>query len=604
MLTSDLVSSSYGIDKVNLLPNEPGVYRFKNKTGKLIYVGKAKDLKKRVVSYFNRSSQANRKTIRMVAEIAEVVFTIVNSEFDALLLENNLIKENQPKYNILLKDDKSFPYIVILNERFPRLISTRKVDRSKGEYFGPYTSVKAMKNVLQLLSQLYKIRTCNYDLSPYNIAKRKFKVCLEYHIGNCLGPCEGLQTPESYFEEIQQSKEVLKGNLTVVREYFHQRMIQAAEKLAFEEAQRFKNKLTLLEKFQSKSVIVSNKITNTDVFTLVSDEDCAYINYMRVDNGIVNLSDTIEIKRKLDETDDEILELVIVNFRDKYESSSNEILTNIPVSLYNDSISVLQPKIGDKKKLLELSVKNSLYFKKDKLNQKQAGQKKESRVLAQLMNDLKLKELPMRIECFDNSNIQGTNPVASMVCFINGKPAKKEYRHFNIKTVVGPDDFGSMTEIVGRRYSRVLEENTPLANLIVIDGGKGQLSAAVAALKSTGLYGRVPVIGIAKRLEELYFPEDQIPLHLAKKSESLKLLQQLRDEAHRFAITFHRNKRSKTQIKSSLDDIEGIGDKTKELLLTTLRSVEKIKHSSVTELAQLVGLKKATLIKDHFSTQA
>ncbi len=601
MPIGEISLTSYRKEEVNQLPHEPGVYRFKNKIGKLIYVGKAKDLKKRVTSYFTSSNQLSRKTIKMVSEIAEIEFTIVNSEFDALLLENNLIKENQPKYNILLKDDKTFPYIVILKERFPRIISTRKVDRTKGEYFGPYTSVKAMKSVLQLLRQLYKIRTCNYDLSPQNIAKKKFKVCLEYHLGNCLGPCEGLQKHEDYVDEIAQSKEALKGNLTVVRNYFKDRMLLSAEQLAFEEAQKYKHKIELLEKFQSKSLIVSNKIINTDVFTLVSDENSAFINYMRIDNGMINISDTLEIRRKLDETDEEILQLLIISMRTKYESSSSEILTNIPVTIYNDSLSITQPIIGDKKKLIDLSIKNSLFFKKERYNQKLQSQTKENRILVQLKDDLKLTEMPRRIECFDNSNIQGTNPVASMVCFINGKPAKKEYRHFNIKTVVGPDDFGSMREIVYRRYKRVIEDNLPLTNLIVIDGGKGQLSSAVTSLKELGLYGKIPIIGIAKKLEELYFPEDQIPLHLAKKSESLKVIQQLRDEAHRFAITFHRTKRSKGQIKSVLDDIQGIGDKTKTLLLTEFKSVEKIKNSTVTDVSKIVGLKKATLIKDYFT---
>lgn len=596
--------SSYKVNEVNLLPHEPGVYRFKNKYGKLIYVGKAKDLKKRVASYFNRSNQLNRKTMRMVSEVEEVEFTIVNSEFDALLLENNLIKENQPRYNILLKDDKSFPYIAILNEEFPRIISTRRVDRSQGQYFGPYTSVKAMKSVLQLLRQLYKIRTCSYDLSPTNIKKGKFKACLEFHLGNCLGPCEGQQQPSDYLEEIEQSKEVLKGNLAVVRNHFKSRMEEAASQLAFEEAQKYKDKLDLLEKFQAKSLIVSQKITDTDVFTLVSDPQSAFINYMRVDNGIVNLSDTFEIKRKLDETDEEILELVMINVRDKYGSSNKEILTNLPITSWNEKVSIVQPKIGDKRKLVELSIKNALFFKKERFNQKLEQTPKENRILLQLKNDLKLKDLPYRIECFDNSNIQGTTPVASMVCFINGKPAKKEYRHFNIKTVVGPDDFSSMREIVHRRYFRVKEEGSEMANLIVIDGGKGQLNAAVESLKELNLYGSVPIVGIAKRLEELYFPEDPIPLHLGKKSESLRLLQHLRDEAHRFAITFHRKKRSKGQVKSVLDEIEGIGEKTKERLLSEFRSVEKIRQASVTEVAKHIGLHKATLVKDFLNSRA
>ncbi len=589
---------SYTRNEYNKLPDEPGVYKFYNKDKKLIYVGKAKSLKKRVTSYFNKSSSANRKTIRMVSEIASIEFTMVDSEFDALLLENSLIKKNQPKYNILLKDDKSYPYILLTNERFPRIIPTRRMVQGAGKYFGPFASIKAMNNVLDLLRNLYTIRTCRYDLSEKNIEQQKFKVCLEYHIGNCKGPCEALQTQEDYDRDIEQAAHILKGNLSIARNYFKQKMQEASENLDFELAQAYKENLDLLSKYQAKSTVVNPHLGDTDVFTIVSDEKVAFINYLRASNGAVILTKTIEVKKKLDETEEDILTLMIVELRDRYASNTTEILTNIPVPFEINGIHITVPKIGDKRKLVDLSIKNALYYKKERYQQALAAHPKENRVLIKLQEDLRLKDLPMRIECFDNSNFQGTNPVASMVCFIDGKPSKKDYRKFNIKTVIGPDDFASMYEIVFRRYNRLITEEIPLPDLIVIDGGKGQLGASCNALKDLNIYGQVPIIGIAKRLEEIYTPDDPYPLHIDKKSESLMLIQRIRDEAHRFAITFHRKKRSNSTFKSELEDIKGIGKKTAISLLKNFKSVKNIKEASLEELSSLVGMQKAQSIKE------
>lgn len=580
------------------LPSAPGVYKYFNKEV-LIYVGKAKNLKKRVSSYFNKQKGNSLKTRKLVKEIDHVEYVIVDSEYDALLLENNLIKENQPKYNILLKDDKSFPFICISNERFPKIFSTRRAELNEGEYFGPYTSVKALNNVLELLRRLYKVRTCNYLLSKKNIESKKFKVCLEYHIGNCLGPCEGLQHEEEYLKEIDQARHIIKGHLKTVKDHFLKSMKVAAENLEFETAQEFKSKIDFLDKFQSRTVIVNKKLKGIDVITITSTDKKAFINYMRVDNGIINISDSLTVAKRLDETDEQILESLITQLRERFNSTSNTILTNKSFEYWQESVETTVPQIGDKKKLVELSLKNALYHKKEALSQAEKTKQKENRVTQQLMTDLKLKVIPNHIECFDNSNIQGTNPVASMVCFKNGKPSKKDYRHFKIKTVIGPDDFGSMKEIVFRRYKRLREENSPFPNLIVIDGGKGQLHAACDALKELGIYTDIPIIGIAKRLEEIYYPEDSIPLHISKKSESLKLIQQLRDEAHRFAITFHRSLRSKSQVTSELDQVVGIGDKTKQKLLTKFKSYKKILKVSPEELIKAIGKAKATVLLEH-----
>ncbi|WP_422360593.1 excinuclease ABC subunit UvrC [Reichenbachiella sp.] len=580
------------------LPNSPGVYKYFNQEV-LIYVGKAKNIKKRVSSYFNKQKGNSLKTRKLVKEIDHIEYVIVDSEYDALLLENNLIKENQPKYNILLKDDKSFPFICISNERFPKIFSTRRDELNEGEYFGPYTSVKALNNVLELIRSLYKVRTCNYILSEKNVADKKFKVCLEYHIGNCLGPCEGLQTEESYLKEIDQARHIIKGHLKIVKDHFLTSMKTAAEELEFETAQEYKSKIDFLDKFQSRTVVVNKKLKGLDVIAITSLDKKAFVNYMRVDNGIINISDSLTISKRLDETDEQILESLILQLRERFGSTSNTILTNKIFEYWNESVEIIVPQIGDKKKLVELSLKNALYHKKEALSQAEKSKQKENRVTQQLMEDLKLKSIPNHIECFDNSNIQGTNPVASMVCFKNGKPSKKDYRHFKIKTVVGPDDFGSMKEIVFRRYKRLQEENAPFPNLIVIDGGKGQLHAACDALKELDIYTEIPIIGIAKRLEEIYYPEDSIPLHISKKSESLKLIQQLRDEAHRFAITFHRSLRSKSQVVSELDQVVGIGDKTKQKLLTKFKSYKKIRQASPEELIKEIGKAKAKILLEH-----
>ena len=514
----------YTSDQISKLPGQPGIYKFYNNFGKLIYVGKAKNIKKRVSSYFTKAKTADRKTRKMVSEIDKVEFTIVNSEFDALLLENNLIKNNQPRYNIMLKDDKTYPYICVTNERFPRIIATRKRIPKFGTYFGPFASVKAMNNVLELVRNLYSLRTCKYNLSAENVEKGKYKICLEYHIGNCKAPCEGLQNEQEYLADIDQAMHILKGNMNLVRNYFKEKMQESSAALEFERAQRFKEKLLSLEKFQSKSLVVNEKINDVDVFTIVSDEKVAFINFLKIKDGTIIITKTVEVKKKLNECDEDILPIVIVEMLERYQSRAKEIISNIAIAT-DLGVEVTVPKIGDKKKLADLSIKNALFYKKERYNSMLTNKQKENRVLITLQKDLQLKNLPKQIECFDNSNIQGSNPVASMVCFKNGKPSKKDYRHYHIKTVTGPDDFASMAEVTYRRYKRQLDENEPLPNLIVIDGGKGQLSAACSSLKRLELYGKIPIIGIAKRLEEIYYPEDQYPLHIDKKSESLILLQ-------------------------------------------------------------------------------
>lgn len=594
---------------VRRLPGSPGVYKFFNAEGVLIYVGKAKNIRKRVASYFNKISGLHPKTRRLVSEIKDIEYVLSESEFDALLLENNLIKQNQPKYNILLKDDKTFPYICILKERFPRIISTRKYDPSQGEYFGPYSSVVAMKNVLDLIRKLYTIRTCNYLLSEANIAQKKFKVCLEFHIGNCLGPCEGRQSEASYNEEIEQARHILKGNLSIVSQYFRQQMAVASENLLFEKAQAYLTKLNLLEKFQARSLVVNMSLTDIDVFAITSSEDQAYVNYFQVKEGAVIYSKSIRIKKKLDESDSEVLSFAIPQMREEVGSTNLTVFTNVPISVPMELKTVL-PKIGDKKKLVDLSLKNALELRREVEAASGEKRSKYHESLLVLQRDMRLPHVPYIIECFDNSNFQGTTPVASMVRFVNGKPDKKGYRHFNIKTVEGANDFASMKEIVGRRYRRLLDENqgdtpdpTPLPDLILIDGGKGQLTSACEALKELDLYGKIPIAGIAKKLEEIYYPEDPLPLHINKKSPGLLLLQRIRDEAHRFAITFHRNKRSKSTIRTDLESLPGIGRETANKLLKQFKSVRKIKEASLEELEKVVGRRRAEVIKGSGSLQ-
>ena len=581
---------------VQRLPESPGVYRFYNDDDVLIYVGKAKSIKKRVSSYFSKSTGVNRKTLKLVSEIERIDFTVSKSEFDALLLENNFIKQNQPKYNILLKDDKTFPYLCILKERFPRIIYTRKYLPKQGEYFGPFSSVVAMKNVLELTRKLYSIRTCNLLLSEANVEQKKFKVCLEYHLGNCKGPCEAYQDEKSYLEEIEQARNILKGNLSIVYNHFTSQMKTASTNMEFERAHFYKEKLETLERFQSKSLVVNKDLTDIDVCTITSTESYAYVNYLMIREGAIIFSKTMEVKKKLDEPDDEILSFTAFELREQTHSQNKLILSNVAITLLEDKVENVIPQIGDKKKLLALSIKNALELKREREIFREGKKSKQKEVLMILQKDLQIQHLPNIIECFDNSNLQGTSPVASMVRFVDGKADKKGYRHFNIKTVEGPDDFASMKEIVGRRYKRIQEEAGKLPDLIMVDGGKGQLSSACEALKELNLYGQVPIIGIAKRLEEIYYPEDPLPLHISKKSPGLLLMQQIRDEAHRFAITFHRQKRSKVQLKTEMEGLEGIGQKTSVKLLQHFKSVKKIKEAPFEEIEKLVGRKKAEII--------
>ncbi|CEN46331.1 excinuclease ABC subunit UvrC [Capnocytophaga canis] len=571
------------------LPSKPGVYQFYDKSDSLIYVGKAINLKKRVSSYFQKKHESG-KTRVLVKKIVRIEHIVVATESDALLLENNLIKKYQPRYNILLKDDKSYPWICVKKERFPRVFQTRKMIKDGSLYFGPYTSIKTVRTLLELIKELYPLRNCSYDLSEQNIQNQKFKVCLEYHIKNCKGACEGLQSEENYLQNISEIIEILKGNFKDALARFKKEMVSLATDLRFEEAQQIKEKIDILTNYQAKSTIVSSKINNIDVFSIVSDEEYGYVNFLQVAYGAIVRAHTIEIKKKLEETDRELLEFAIVDIRERFFSNSKEIITPFEVTLPNN-LQLTIPKLGEKHQLLELSLRNAKHFRQERFKQVKIAdpERHTNRILSQLQRDLHLSEPPIHIECFDNSNIQGTNPVAACVVFKNGKPSKKDYRHFNIKTVEGPNDFASMEEVVYRRYKRLLEENEPLPQLIIIDGGKGQLSSALKSLESLDLRGKIAIIGIAKRLEEIYFPEDSIPLYLDKKSESLKLIQQLRNEAHRFGITFHRQKRSKVAIVSELDNIEGIGDKTKESLLKHFKSVKRIKEASLEDLQAVIG---------------
>ena len=575
--------------EINQLPQQPGIYKYFNEENVIIYIGKAKNLRKRVSNYFTKN-KSNRKTFKLVSEISSIEFVIVNSEFDALLLENTLIKENQPKYNILLKDDKTFPYIIVTNDRFPLIYSTRKLEITKGKYFGPFTSVKAMNKVLDLIHKLYKVRTCNLKLSEKNINENKFKVCLEFHMGNCLGPCEGRQDEKSYNEHIEEAVMILKGSISILKRDVKKDMSVASEKLEFEKAENLKLKFQLLENFQLKSLVVNPKITDVDVIT-ISGGTQFFVNYMKIQDGSIRVSETIEAKSKVETSQEEILEKSLIFMQTKFASINVNILSNIDFSS-NEHYKISVPQKSDKRKLVELSIRNSKLFESKKTQNNRIEESSKTKNLQLVQDDLKLTELPIHIECFDNSNLQGSNPVASMVCFKWGRPSKKDYRHFNIKTVEGPNDFGSMTEIVHRRYSRLQKENKSFPNLVLIDGGKGQLSAAVKALKELNLYGKIPIIGIAKRLEEIYYPEDNIPLFINKKSYTLQLLQRLRDEAHRFAITFHRDKRSKQSLESSLDQITGIGPSSRKLLLSKYKSIAKIKEAEKEEIVKIIGRSK------------
>jgi len=584
------------------IPESPGVYQYFDKDGKLIYVGKAKSLKKRVSSYFTKDRYDSRKTAILVRQIRDIKFIVVNSELDALLLENNLIKENQPKYNVLLKDDKTFPWICIKKEPYPRIFPTRRIVKDGSQYFGPYANVKMMHTLLELIRQLYPLRTCNLKLTQENIQAEKFKVCLEYHIGNCKGPCVGKQTEADYDLAIQNVKKIIRGNIREVREHLQTLMTEFAEKLEFEDAQLVKEKLEILEKFQSKSAVVSPVVSDADVFSIVSDVKSAYVNYMRVIEGAIVQAHTIELKKKLDETDEELLEMAVIELSQRFQSDAKEYILPFELNLEIPNVKITVPQRGDRSKLLKLSQRNALTYKRDKDKQTEIldPERNVTRIMEQMQKDLRMKEQPRHIECFDNSNIQGNYPVAAMVCFRNGKPYKSDYRHFNIKTVEGPDDFASMEEVVYRRYKRMLDEGIPLPQLIVIDGGKGQLSSAVKSLDKLGLRGKITIIGIAKKLEEIYFPGDSVPLYIDKRSETLKIIQHARNEAHRFGITHHRNKRAKATVKSKLTDIKGISYKSSQQLLWKFRSVKKIKEATEAELAEAVGKAKARIVFEHF----
>ena len=590
-------------DVIKSLPDSPGVYKYLDEQEQIIYIGKAKSLKKRVSSYFANKHYDNKKTAILVSRIASIQYTLVETEMDALLLENVLIKQYKPRFNILLKDDKTYASICIKNERFPRVVSTRTLERDGSEYYGPYANSYLKYTLLDLIKAGFPLRNCNYNLSKENIENGKFKACLEYDIGNCMAPCVGKQTEEEYHETIVAVKKILKGNLTELRAELRDQMLEAAEKLAFEKADRFKQKLTLLENYQSKSTIVNEIKHDVDVFSIVSDERFAFSNYLKVSNGIIVQTQTFELKKKLDESDEELLSLAIAEVREKYQSRSNEIIVPIALDWEDSGLVITVPKLGDKKKLLDLSMKNAMYYKREKLTQYELlnPDLKVDRILGQMQKDLRLTESPKHIECFDNSNLQGTNPVSACVVFKDAKPSKKDYRHFIPKTVVGPDDFATMREVVFRRYRGLIENNETLPNLIIIDGGKGQLSAAVESLKELNIYGKIPIIGIAKRLEELFYPEDEFPLYLDKKSETLKVIQQLRDEAHRFGITHHRNRRSKNALSSDLSAINGIGSANVALLLKSLKSVKKIKESSLETLENVIGKSKAKLVFDYFN---
>lgn len=591
-------------DVRDTLPAQPGVYRYYDDEGKVLYIGKAKDLKKRVFSYFTKSDHSYRIK-RMVHLIKRIEFTIVNSEADALLLENSFIKEHQPRYNVNLKDDKTYPYICIKKEPFPRVFFTRKLIKDGSEYLGPYTSVNNAKAVLSMLVSIFPIRTCSLNLTEKNIAAGKFKVCLEYHMKNCLGPCQALQGMKDYDEGIQQIKHILKSDFNSVINYLKKKMNEYAENMEFEMANEFKQKIDILYNFQSKSTIVNPKLDNIDVYGYTENESVAFINYLKIANGTIIKTHQLEIKRVLDETREELLLTAISDLSLNVPQSEvpEEIFLPFEVEVPFENIKVTVPQIGDKRKLLDLALKNAFYRREEynKAHMTQEEKNPSFRIMRTVKEDLKLKDLPRHIECFDNSNFQGTNPVSSLVVFKDAKPSKKDYRHFNIRTVVGPNDFASMEEVVHRRYKRLLEEGLELPQLIIVDGGKGQLSSAVKSLNDLGLYGKIPIIGIAKKLEEIYFPEDSVPLYINKKSESLKLIQRMRDEAHRFGITHHRNRRSKNTLVSDLTKIKGVGEKTFELLIKKYKSVKKIKALTIEELAESVGESKAKIIFDAFT---
>ena len=589
--------------QIKVLPNAPGVYQYFDKDDKILYVGKAKNLKKRVASYFNKVHDS-AKTNVLVKKTVAIKHIVVETETDALLLENNLIKSYQPRYNILLKDDKTYPWICIKKERFPRVFSTRKLIKDGSLYYGPYPNTKTVYALLDLIRDLFDLRSCSYDLSKENVDSGKYKVCLEYHIKNCKGACEGYESEEEYMAKIDAVKAILKGNFKTSLAHLQKRMEIYASRLEFEMAQQLKLKIEALQNYQSKSTIVSPKISNVDVFSIVSDESYAYVNFLQLSLGSIVRSHTMEVKKKMDEKDEDILPLIITEIRQRFVSNSTEILVPFSIDI-GENLKVVVPKLGDKKKVLDLSLRNAKYFRIDKLKQAKIvdPDRHTNRLMATMKSDLRLSHEPRHIECFDNSNIQGSHPVAACVVFKDGKPSKKDYRHFNIKTVEGPDDFASMEEVVFRRYKRLLAEGKSLPQLIVIDGGKGQLSSALKSIDVLGLRGKIAIIGIAKRLEELYYPGDSAPLYLNKKSETLKVIQYLRNEAHRFGIEHHRNKRSKSATESDLNNIEGVGEQTLVKLIKEFKSVTRIKKLSLDELTNVVGKSKANKIWSYYHSK-
>ena len=590
---------------IRQLPDSPGVYQYYDKEGKIIYVGKAKNLKKRVSSYFRRDDSLVGKVRVLVQKITDIQVVVVETELDALLLENNLIKKYQPRYNVMLKDDKTYPWICIKKEAFPRIFPTRHRMNDGSDYFGPYASVKMMNTLLDLIRQLYQVRSCSLNLGSANIQAGKYKVCLEYHINNCLGPCEGLQTEEDYQQSLTEIRNILRGNISSARQHLAGMMRTYAETYQFEKAQVVKEKIELLDRYQSKSSIVSPSIHNIDVFSYVDEPAAAYINFMKVINGCIIQAHTVEIRKKLDESPEELLLLAITELRERFDSDSPEIVVPFKPEVEFPGVSYVTPIRGEKKKLLELSERNAKYYQLEKHKQLEHvdPERHTQRIMEQMKKDLRLKEQPLRIDCFDNSNIQGAYPVSAMVVFTNGKPDKKEYRHFNIKTVEGPNDFASMEEVIYRRYKRVMDENQSLPNLIIVDGGKGQLSSAMESIEKLGLHGKVAVIGIAKRLEEIYYPGDTLPLYIDKKSETLRIIQQLRDEAHRFGITHHRKRREKGTIKTELTEITGVGQSTSTLLLRKFRSVKGIKEATLADLQKVAGLAKGKIVFEYFHAE-
>lgn len=588
--------------KLQTLPDKPGVYQYFDAQGKIIYVGKAKSLKKRVSSYFVKQHE-NGKTTLLVRQIKDIHYIVVDTELDALLLENNLIKKYQPKYNIQLKDDKTYPWICVKKEPFPRVFSTRQFIRDGSNYYGPYASVKVMHTLLSLIRELYKLRTCSYDLSQEKIKAKKFKVCLEYHLGNCLGPCAAHQSVQDYDEQIHQIEQLLKGNISSVIRFVKEKMTAYATNHEYEAAHEMKEKLFLLENYQAKSTIVSPTIHQVDVITVIDVMDSAFFNYLSVHNGSIIHAYTAEVRKKLDESTEDIISYVLPEMRERYESSSKEVLIENAVTLKLEGVQFSVPQRGDKKQLIDLSLRNAKFYKLEKSKQDKIKdpEKHTNRILEQIKKDFRLQDLPVHMECFDNSNFQGTNAVSACVVFKNAKPSKKDYRHFNVKTVEGPDDFATMEEAVFRRYKRLIEEDQPLPQLIIIDGGKGQLSAALSALEKLGLKGKVSMVGIAKKLEEIFFPGDSLPIYLDKRSESLKVIQFMRNEAHRFGITHHRNKRSKNSLKSELDDIPGIGPKNMQKLMLHFKTLTSIQMASIKELEEIIGPSKAKIVFEFFS---